>query len=159
VLGSLSLDALGVTFYAHPPRVCSKATVPSSHGAIVSSLLTSSLSRVRSCFCNSTANVGVDTVSDGAEGLHQSTSGDQCHNKKQSLGNRQRRINPTWLMARPSWGGVCPCSTGRRLTVIVPEAPTPRMFVVVIATSHHRQWSVRLALGSAARKGVSVPTR
>jgi hypothetical protein len=73
---------------SHPvhalPRPHSKATNPSSHMAMVLSLLSSSLSRARSYSCNLTAGANVATASEGEEVLHQSTSGDQRHDMKQA---------------------------------------------------------------------------
>jgi hypothetical protein len=65
--------------------VRSKVANPSSHRAMASFLLSISLSRVRSCSYNSTASADVATVSEGEDVLHQSTSKDQCHDKKQAL--------------------------------------------------------------------------
>jgi hypothetical protein len=65
------------------PMANSKANNPSSHAAMVPSLLSRSLSRARSCSHNLSATDDVATAPGGGEGLHQSTSGDQRHDKKQ----------------------------------------------------------------------------
>jgi hypothetical protein len=66
------------------PRARSKSANPSSYAVMAPSLLSSSLSRARRCFCNSMATADAATASKGGEVLHQSTSGDQCHNRKQA---------------------------------------------------------------------------
>jgi hypothetical protein len=66
------------------PRVWWKAANPSSHEAMAPSMLSSSLSRARSCYYNSTACADVATLFKGEDVLHQSTIGDQHHDKKQA---------------------------------------------------------------------------
>jgi hypothetical protein len=39
-------------------------------------------------------SAGVATASEEEEDLHKSTSGDQYHDKKQSIGNRRCRVKP-----------------------------------------------------------------
>jgi hypothetical protein len=72
------------------PRARSKATDPSSHMAMAPSLLSSSLSRARSGPYNS-----MTTAFEGDGALHQSTSRDQCHNKKQAQASASIEENPT----------------------------------------------------------------
>jgi hypothetical protein len=62
----------------------SKAASPSSHVGMVPSLLTSSLSRVRSYSCSSTSTADITAALGGVEGQHQPISNDQLYNKKQA---------------------------------------------------------------------------
>jgi hypothetical protein len=64
------------------PRVCSEAANPSSHIEMAPFLLSSNLSRVRSCSYSSTATADITATLGGGEGLHQPTSDDQRHDKK-----------------------------------------------------------------------------
>jgi hypothetical protein len=84
LLGSLGLNTTGITSHVHPPRARLKAANPSSHAAMVPSLLSSSLSWVRSVSRSSTATTDIATMSEGEEVLHQSTSRDQRYDKKQA---------------------------------------------------------------------------
>jgi hypothetical protein len=66
------------------PRAILEATSPSSHAAIGSSILSNFLSRVRSYSCSLIATTDVIAVVGGKEGIHQPTSDDQPHDKKQA---------------------------------------------------------------------------
>jgi hypothetical protein len=66
------------------PRACSEAASPSSHTAMMPSLLSSSLSWVRSCSYSLSTITDIATTPGGGEGLHQLASGDQCYEKKQA---------------------------------------------------------------------------
>jgi hypothetical protein len=81
LLGSLSLGLHSIVVHAHPPRAHLKATSPSSHTAMAPSLLSSSLSRVRS---SSPATVNVAIAPGGGESLHQSASRNQRRVKRQA---------------------------------------------------------------------------
>jgi hypothetical protein len=82
LLDSLGMGMLHIAFCVHPSRVHSKATRPSSCVVMASSLLSSSLSRARSCFCSSTATAYVATAHEGEEGLHQLIRRDQRYTKR-----------------------------------------------------------------------------
>jgi hypothetical protein len=84
--GSLCVDVLGVAFQAHPPKGALRSRqsiLPCSNGSFQ---LSSSLSWVRSCSCSSMTNANVAAALEGGgrEGLHQPTSNDQLHDKKQA---------------------------------------------------------------------------
>jgi hypothetical protein len=66
------------------PRVHLKAIKPISHAKRAPSLVSSSLSQARSCSYNSMAITDVATTSEEEGALHQSTSRDRHHDKKQA---------------------------------------------------------------------------
>jgi hypothetical protein len=122
-------------------RAHSKAINPSSHAVMAPSQLSSSLSWVRSCPYSSTA-----TTFERDRALHQSTSRDRCHDRKQALAKRCHRVKLHLTNQQAEIGvtterSIYPCSVGRRLVAIMVVAPAPRTLVVVSLTSHHRQWS------------------
>jgi hypothetical protein len=65
-------------------RTHTKVASPSSHTVTAPCLLSSSLPQARSCSCSSVATIDVTATPGGEEGLDQSTSGNQCHDKKQA---------------------------------------------------------------------------
>jgi hypothetical protein len=69
------------------PSVGAKATKPSSHAMMAPSRLSSSLSRERSCSCNSTGS-----ACKGDEALCQSISKSRHHDKEASPGKRRHRV-------------------------------------------------------------------
>jgi hypothetical protein len=75
LLGSLSLDVVGIVFRVHPP---------SSHSVMSPSLLPSSLSRARSWSPTSMTTADITTVLGGEGTLHQSRCRDQRYDKKQT---------------------------------------------------------------------------
>jgi hypothetical protein len=141
------------------PRARSKAANPSSYAVMAPSLISSSLSQVRSCSYNSMVSVGRATPSEGEEALHQSTSRDQRMTRSKPRQSPAQSKTPLGRWRGSAGGAIRPCSTKWWLTTIVAGAPTPRMLAVISTASHHRQWSMGRASKSATRKGVSVPTR
>jgi hypothetical protein len=94
MLGSLGLDTTSIMFHAHPPkRVLEhhQSILPCSDGSFPAFQL--SLSWARSYSHSSTATTGVTTMPEEEEGLHQSRSRDQHHDKNQ-VRNYQHRVKP-----------------------------------------------------------------
>jgi hypothetical protein len=66
------------------PRACSEATRPFFHVMMAPSLLSSSLSRARSCFCSSSSTADVAAAPREGEDLHPPSSHNQHHHKNQA---------------------------------------------------------------------------
>jgi hypothetical protein len=98
------------------PRVCLKATSPSSHVVITPSLLFNSSSQARSCSCSSSSTVDVIAVPRGGEGLHTPTSDDQHHVKRQAQPTARTSRCPTCSPPRPGWGQL-PFSSGEAVAI------------------------------------------
>jgi hypothetical protein len=101
MLDSLSSDVTDIMFHVHLSKGALKSCQSILHAVMVPSLLSSSLSWARSCPCSSTS-----TTFEGDGALHQSTSRDQRHDKKQALA--QSKIPPDQWQ-RLAGRGVRPC--------------------------------------------------
>jgi hypothetical protein len=66
------------------PRARSEATKLSSHTTMAPSLLSSSLSRARTCSYSSSIDIDITIAPKGGEYLHRPANNDQHHSKKQA---------------------------------------------------------------------------
>jgi hypothetical protein len=87
LLGRLGLDVLSITFQAHPLKGALRghqSIHPHNDNTFSIVQLSLSLYWARSCSCSSTATADITAVPGGEESLHQSTSENQRHGKKQA---------------------------------------------------------------------------
>jgi hypothetical protein len=80
LLDTFGLGALGVAFPARPPM----GVLGSRHALMVPSLLSNSISQVRSCSCHSSNATNVAAAAREVEDLHPPSSHDQRNREKQA---------------------------------------------------------------------------